>query len=320
RADDRVRITAQLIDASADTHVWAEHYDRELADVFAVQDDITHAIVAAIAPEYLSAEKRRAARKPARNLDAWDNFIRAYFHLSRFTRADHEAGIEAINRAIELDPLGAGHHALLAVLQTMLAFYGWGRSRAEVRHKAREAAEVALGLDDRDALVLRAMGMVNMYERRTEEAVHYFERAVEIDPHEAENYALIGNALGLAGDYEGAVERVEQALKLSPRDTFMSTWYNHLAMAAVAANRDADAESWARATIERGPPGFPGGYRTLAVALAHLDRIEEARGALARLRELLPDVSVAELREALPITHPEHLERYLDGLKKAGLV
>jgi adenylate cyclase len=318
RAGDQIRITAQLIDAVADRHIWAEHYDFEMKDVFEIQDKITSTIATAIAPEYLSAEKQRAERKPVRNLDAWDHYVRAYWHFSRFTHADNELALELIGRAIELDPHGAGHHGLLATILNVRTLYGWSESRADTVAAAREAAETAVALDDRDARALRALGMVNLYDRRTDAAVHYFDRAIDRDPFEAENHALLGNAWGAAGNYEEALRHVEYAVALSPRDAFLNSWYSHLAMAAVAAGRDTEASDWARKTITENPR-FPGGYRSLAAAHGHLGELPEAQAALATLLRLLPGLTLTDLRDRLPLVDPAHLERYLEGLRKAGL-
>ena len=200
READYVRITAQLIDATSDKHVWAESYDRELADVFAVQDEITQNIAASVSPEYVSAEVRRARGKEARNLDAWDIYLRAYWHLSRFTKEDNEEVKRLCRQAIELDPRGAGHYGLSAIAHAMDALYGWGPSRGESLGAAREMAEAAVALDDRDARALRALGIVAMYERRSDEATYNFRKAIDLDPHEAENRALLGYTLGLAGE------------------------------------------------------------------------------------------------------------------------
>ncbi len=318
RAGNRVRITAQLIDAASDKHVWAERYDREMTDVLEVQDEITRNIVASIAPELLSAEIYRVRRTAARNFDAWEIFMRAYWHLSRFTEADIAEARRLCAEAIELDPNGAGHHGLLAVTHVMDALYGWGRSWAASMGQARETAQTAVGLDDHDSLALRSLGLVNLYERRHDDAAHDFQRAIDLDPHEAENFALLGSALALAGDYDAGRERIAYAIRLSPRDIYLATWYNNLGMAAIAAGQDEDAVEWAN-LVARHNPRFPGGHRTLAAAYGHLGRQADARAALDKLLELLPGLTIAQLKERLPFKHLDDLERYLDGLRKAGL-
>ena len=164
----------------------------------------------------------------------------------------------------------------------------------------------------------RALGMTDLYQRQTEAAIHNFERAVDRDPHEAENHALLGNAWGAAGNYEEALRHVEYAVALSPRDAFLNSWYNILAMAAVAVGRDAEAVEWAKKTIAENPQ-FPGGHRSLAAAYGCLGELTEAKAALETLLELLPGLTIADLRERLPVAIPDQLERYLNGLRAAGL-
>jgi TolB-like protein/Flp pilus assembly protein TadD len=318
RVGDRIRITAQLIDAALDRHVWAERYDLKSNDVFEVQDNITSMIATTIAPEYLSAEKQRVERKVDRNFNAWDCYVRAYWHLSRFTRTDLEQAEELSRKAIELDPGGAGHHGLLAIILNIVALYGWTNHRERALEEARAAAETAVKLDDRDSRALRALGMVDLYERHTDAAIYNFRRAIDCDPYEAENHALLGNAYGSAGDFDAALTHVEYAITLSPRDAMVHTWYSNLAMSAVAAGRDREAVDWALKTIQQSKQ-FPGGYRSLAAASALLGELSDARQALATLLELIPDLTVSDLRERLQIADPDHLERYLEGLRIAGL-
>jgi TolB-like protein/two-component SAPR family response regulator len=318
RVGNRVRITCQLIDASADKHVWAQRYDRELEDVFAVQDEITTNIVTSIAPEYLWAEKQRTKKMEPRNFDAWDNFIRAYWHMSRFTREDNAAARLACEQAIELDPHGSGQYGLLSVIHTMDALYDWSASSEDSFRAAREAAETAVNLDDRDSMALRTVALVHMHARETEAAVYNIRRAIDLDPSEAENYAVLGGILGVTGDYDAALEHIQYALKISPRDAFVTTWYNSLAMSAIAAGKDEEAVRWAARGIQERPQ-FPGNHRNMAAAYGLLGRGDEARVELAIVRTLLPHMDVREFRDRLPFPNPLHLERYLDGLAVAGL-
>ncbi len=316
---DRVRITAQLVDAISDKHIWAEKYDRELEDVFKVQDEITQSIVTSVAPEYLSAEMRRARRKEVRNLEAWDAFMRGYWHLMRFTRDDNSAAQSLLRKAIDLDSRQANYHGLLAVTHLMDGFYGWSESRPASLREARESAERALALDDQDTLALRSIGLVHFFSKNHDVALGYYERAVAANPNEAENRALLGAALGVAGDYDAALEQIETAFRLSPRDVHIATWYGSLAIAAFVAGRDEEAAEWAGMAVQANPQ-FPSGHRTLAASYGNLGRITEAAAAREKLQELLPDLTIAQLRESLPyFKHPDDLERYLDGLRRAGL-
>ena len=319
KSGDRVRITAQLVDAIVDKHIWAEIYDRELEDIFQVQDEITQSIVTSVAPEYLSAEMRRAQRKEVRNLDAWDAFMRGYWHLLRFTKDDNAAAQRLVRKAIDLDSRQANYHGLLAVTHVMDAFYGWSESRDASFRVALENAERGLALDDQNTLALRSIGLVHFFSKNHDVALSYYERAVASNPNEAENWALLGAALGVAGDYDAALDRFEIAMRLSPRDVHITTWYNYLAVAAFIVGRVEEAAQWSVKTNQSNPQ-FSGGYRTLAASYGVLGRLTEAEAAREKLQELLPHLTIEQLRESLPyFKDPDDLERYLDGLRRAGL-
>ena len=319
KVDDRIRITVQLIDAKVDKHVWAERYDREFKDLFEVQDEITENIVASVAPEYLSAEFQRVRKRDAPNLQAWDAFMRGYWHLLRFTVDDNAEAQRLLRKAIELDQRQANYHGVMAVTHVMDALYGWGESRDASFRDALASAERGLALDDRDSQALRSIGLVHFFSKNHGLALGYYERAVAANPNEAENRALLGAALGVAGDYDAALEQFETAMRLSPRDTHMATWYGYLSIAAFVAGLDEEAADWAGKAVEANP-GFPGGHRTLAAAFGLLGRADEAKRAAEKLRELLPHVTIAQLRQNLPyFKEADGLERYLEGLRRAGI-
>ena len=319
KSGDRIRISAQLIDARADKHVWAERYDRELKDVFEVQDEITESIVAAAAPEYLSAEFQRAQRSGDSNFEAWDAFMRGYWHLQRYSKEDNEAAKRFLHKAIELDRNKANYHAVLAVTHLIDGLYGWGPSREESLRRGLEIAERGLALDDQEAQAIRALGLIHFFSKRYADARSYYERAVATNPFEAENHALLGASLGVDGDYDSALSAFETAFRLSPRDVHAPTWYNYLAIAAFIVGRDEDAADWARKTIQENPK-FPGGHRTLAAAYGALERFDEAEGAAEDLRELLPHITIAQIRQSIPyFKDPDVMDRYLEGLRRAGI-
>ena len=182
--ENRLRITAQLIDAIADKHIWAERYDRELKDLFQVQDEITQSIVTSVAPEYFSAELRRAQRKEERNLGAWDAFMRGYWHVLRFTKDDNAAAQRFLSEAIDLDSHRANYHGMLAVTHVMDAFYGWSESRDASFRVALESAERGLALDDQNTQALRSIGLVHFFSKNHTLALSYYERAVAANPNE----------------------------------------------------------------------------------------------------------------------------------------
>ena len=316
---DRVRITSQLIDAIADKHIWAERYDRKIEDIFDLQDEISQSIVSSVAPEFLSAEMKRAQRKETRSLDAWDSYMRAYWHFMRFTQHDIATAQELLGEAIAQDPNQANYHGLLAVTYALQVFYGWSESREQSLRNALESAERGLALDDQDAQVIRSAGLVHFFMKNHDVALGYYQRSVEANPYDAESRALLGAGLGVAGDYDAALDQFEAAIRLSPRDLHIATWYQYMGIAAFVAGRDEEAAEWSVKAIQSNPQ-LPAGHRTLASVYGNLGQFAEAVVAREKLLDLQPDLTISQLRENLPyFKKPEDLERYLEGLRKAGV-
>ena len=318
KAGSRVRITAQLIDAPTSHHVWAERYDRDLKDIFAVQDEITENIVTAIGPEFLSAEMRRAQRRDVRSLDAWDYIMRAAFHHSRYRKEDVAEAQRLLRKAIEIDPFNAEGFCLLAFTHLMQVQFGWSESADKSIQEAAKAAENAVAIDDRDAWAHTALGLVDLISRRHDDAIRRLKRAVQLNPSLANAYGALGQALTLAGECAEAVEQINKAIRLSPRDPFLVYWFGHLSMAAFAEGHYDVACQWGAKVLQENP-SFPGGHRLMAAIYGQLGRIEEAQAALKELLLLMPGMTIDDVRKQVPFKNPNHMERYLDGLRKAGL-
>ena len=318
KAGDQVRVTAQLIDAGSGRHVWAEQYDRQLDDVFAVQDEITFNIVAGLAQELLSAEMHRAWRRKAPNPGARDCYMHGLWRYGRFTADDNAEAMRLARQGIELDPNDANCYALLGFALHMEFMYDWGDDRWRSIREAHEAALRSVALDDHDSMGYRCLAIMELYLKRHDEALRSIEKAVDLNPNDADGFAIMGGTLGCAGDYEGARANVEKAIRHSPRDPFLASWYNHLAHAAAVAGRHEEAVDWAHRLLQA-RPHFPAGHRVLASSLSHLGRREEANSELRALLALLPDLSLADVQLTVPIKDPDAMERYLDGLRQAGL-
>ena len=319
RSKDGLRVTARLTDIESLQQIWAERYDVPFDQVFEVRDDIALSIVTTVAPEFLTAEMRRTGRLEPRNLDAWDQFIRGYWHMLRFTRTDNKTAQRLLASAIETDPQQANYYGLLAVTHLMDGLYGWSENRDRSLELSLQSAEQGLALDEHDSLVLRSIGLVHFFSKRHSVALQYFRRAVAANPGDAESLALLGASLGVNGDYEGSRTKFEEAMALSPRDEHIATWYNYLAIAAFVDGQYEIAADWSRKTILANPQ-FPGGYRSLAANAGLLGNLEEARSARERLESLIPGISLAQLEESLPyFIEDDTLQRYLDGLRASGI-
>jgi adenylate cyclase len=318
RAGNRVRITAQLIDASSGHHLWADRYDRELADVFAVQDEIAQSITGAIAPGILSAEIQHAQRKDPAQLDAWDRTMRAHGHIRRFTREDLAEGRRLLADAIALDPSNSMAFSDLAFARHFEAVFGWGDGPAESHAQLGEAARKAVAADDSDAMAHTALAIYDLFSGRHEEARRRLNRALDLDPNSVFARGYLGASYGFGGDYGAALPHLEEALRLSPRGPLLVIWHVCRGWAALTAERYEEAVDFATQASEANPE-FPDIYAVLAAANGQLGRATAARGALDELLRRMPALTASDERLNRPFARGADRERFLEGLRKAGI-
>jgi adenylate cyclase len=318
KSGNRIRVTAQLVEAETGNHVWAERYDRDLADIFAVQDEITERVVAAIEPELYTAEHVRSQSKPPDSLDAWECVIRALSLIGQGTRDENTEAEALCRRAIAIAPSYARAHSLLA--WALLRRSLWSGDFQTVVPEVSAETQTALALDDRDPWAYFAPGMLQARLRRFGEAVRSARRALELNPNFALAHAFLATTLANQGASQEAISGAEHALRLSPRDRPVGV-YASMAMANVhfTAGRYAECATWARNVIEKGP-GYLAGHIFLTAALAlegDPTAAAEARDTLVRLR---PEFSLAWMTENLPMpVTGEMAERQREGLRKAGV-
>ncbi len=289
---------------------WGEIFesDRSLGPV---TSRITSAVV--------NAEFARVQTLPDADCSAWDFYIKALQHVSRYSEADILAARDLGERSVSLNPHFADAHSMIAVSYIYEGIYGWsGRSLDMSLDDARRHIQDAQHLDPNDPSVVRCAGLVQLYSKNLEAAELYFIRARELDFFDPENHAVLGLAYGVQGQYDSARESLEFALSLSPRDHFLATWCSHLALSAALAGQDTDAISWAEKCLVMNPY-FPGGYRSLAVGLARQGNLEAAQRAAQDLHNLLPGLTIADVRERLPLQDNEARASYLDALHTAGI-
>jgi adenylate cyclase len=316
KSGNRIRVTAQLVEAATGNHLWAERYDRDLADIFAVQDEITERVVAAIEPELYAAEQVRSQNKPPDSLDAWECVIRALSCIGQGPRDQNTEAEALCRRAIAIAPGYGRAHSLLA--WALLRRTTWSGDLRTVVPEISAGTQTAVALDDRDPWAHFAQGTLFLRLRRSAESARALRRALELNPNFALAHALLGNSLSLQGAYQEAVASAEHALRLSPRDRLVGT-YASLALVQVhfAAGRYSECVSWARNTIEKSPEWL-GGHSFLTAALAiegDLAAAAEARDELLRLR---PEYSLTWMTENTLQTG-ELAERLCEGLRKAGV-
>ena len=314
---NRVRITVQLIDVATGSHVWAERYDRELADVFAVQDEITEAIVAAIEPQLYAAEHFRARRKAPENLDAWELVMRALSHFWRMTREDNTAAQQLLEQAIAIDPNYAQALAVLAVSRTFGARMGWEDTQASAEF-AERAGLTAIRADGEDPWAHVALGAAYSYLGRIEDALACYETAISLNPSFSLAHGYYALVLSWNGRFREGAEAARRALNLSPHDPFSAIFYGVAAYAAYVERDYAEAIRLSRESI-RLRADFVGGYRVIVAAAGMADDKELAKVMLPELHRVHPDISLAWVAQQLPLPLVEEREHFLEGLRRAGL-
>jgi len=316
KSGNRIRVTAQLVEAETGKHVWAERYDRELADIFAVQDEITEAVTIAIAPAIADAEQQRAMRKPPGSLDAWAAYQRGLWHLGKYTRNDDALAEKFFQQAIDLDPTFSGAYGGLAMAQGQAADLhtpGQPETMSSIEALARRA--VALDGADADArsLLSNALWRRADYEGALAEA----ERALAMTPNLASAHDMLGAALTFSGRPRDGVAALERSIRLDPRDPRSAHRLNRLALGLYFSGEYVAAVEVAKRAI-RSYPDFPLSYRWLAAALGQQDRTEEAGKALEKAIAVSPSSFDMYVRRRVPWMRPEDHAHMLEGLRKAG--
>ena len=313
---NRVRITAQLIDATTGAHLWAERYDRELTDIFSLQDEITQSVTAAIEPKLMEAESVHSQGRSPENLAAWDLVMRAVAHFWRMTTAESEAAIDMLRLAVQRYPNYAPAQSMLSFALLVSDLVGWAPA-GKPYQLAAELAHRAAELDDNDPWAHLALGYLAFTARQTDDAVREFQRALNLNPNFATAYGYLGWAVVFDGRHEEAIAYFQQAFRMSPHDPLIAFFYAGMCAAHYFARRFDEAVEWGRKSIQQ-RPGFIPGHRILCASLAQAGRTDELHAAMGHIRELQPNISIAWLEEHVPYT-PRAIAHYLDGMRKAGV-
>jgi adenylate cyclase len=318
KSGGRVRVTAQLIQADTGHHLMAERYDRDLTDLFEVQDDIATAIVGAIEPELLRSERDRVASRPQRSQDAYDLYQRGLWHHYRHSRADNIDAQTLFRHALAIDAQYEQAIASLAIVVCNAASLGWVEHPERNYVEAYELAQHAVGLDARYPGAHFALGLICMWTSRFDRAVSEFREAIHLNPSFAAAYVLLGQMLTYDGRAEEAIPLAEKGISLSPYDPRLFAWLVALAGAHYQLRHYPHAveiglRSWA---LNR---NWPFGLRYAVAGLAQLGRVAEAQAALADLRHRGPSLSFVEANLQRTYRDGAGIDHILDGLRKAGM-
>ena len=316
KAGNRVRIAAQLVDATTGAHHWAQNFDRDLDDIFELQDDITQSVTAAIEPKLVAAEGSRFQSRSPQDLSAWDLVARAMEHFGRMTTSESETAIKLLRSTVQRYSDYGPAHSLLAFALLVSSHMGW-IPESDHYSDAAELARRAAQLDNEDPWAYLALGYLAFTNRQTDEAVRAFKKALELNPNFATAHGYLGSALALDGRSDEAIRYLELALRLSPHDPMKANFYSGMSAANYLAFRYDEAVEWGRnATMER--PGLITGWRILSASLAQAGRTEEAKEAMATLRKLQPNLSIAWIEQHVPYTE-RAMPHFIEGMRKAGL-
>jgi adenylate cyclase len=319
RAGDSIRVTAHLIETATGQVLWADRYDRRMEGLFEVQDAITLMIAASIEPQIGTAERSRLERRTPRDMHAWDLFQLGTRHLYKATRQDNLEAQRLLAMAIEHDGELAQAHAHLsyAILLSMLYFDA--EPDEERLDEALKLARRAMELDDRDAMVRFVHGRVLLARRNYGDALDELEQAVELNPALAIGFCGVGDSLAYEGRYEEAFPYFQRAIELSPHDPQRWAFHAYRALAHLLARQFQLAASWARKAT-RIPNCHYWPYAHRVSALGHLQADDEIDNAVEELKRRKPDFTCALARRRLfYIKDPRQIELYLAGLRRAGV-
>ena len=315
-AGDRIRVTGQLIDAPTAKHIWADRYDRMLDDIFAVQDEITGNVVAAIEPHIYAEEGYRAAQRPPDSIDAWGLVVRAMGLIRRIGRREMEEAQELLHRAIAIDPGYARAHAMLAwAVWWGTLSYAWPDT-AEGYARAARHAEEAVRLDPAEPWARMILGLSYSNAGQHGRALAELRAALDLNPNSSMGRTALGWALLRAGEGEEAVEETRRALKMSPLDSYAGIYSSVHGLALLGTRRFEEALPHLRAAVAAFAE-YPGHYNTLISCCGHLGLLEEARAFIAARERVAAPLQLSVVRRMLDGF--AHQAIFVEGLAKAGV-
>lgn len=313
KGSNRVRVTTQLIDTVSGAHVWAERYDRELSDVFAVQDEITASVAGMIEPALAEAEQQRVLRKPPERLDAWEAYQRGLWHFQRYGAEDNRTAQAFYRRAIELDPgFAPAHYGYAFAVQWDIWHYS-GRPFSDVGQVCLSEARLAVSLDDKDAMAHAILAHMLMWCSEWEAAIAEARIAHTLNPNSAFVISMLGCVLGFGGYRTEAIDRLRQAMRMSPHDPLTWLWTQWMAAIRFWSRDFAGALETSRQVIHL-RPGFAPAYHVAAVSLAYLGQLEDARATMDRAHAEFGS-NFQRYSERPPWIRPEDYAVRVEGLR-----
>lgn len=311
KAGDRVRITSQLIDAHTGGHLWAERFDRQLTDIFALQDEVTQKIVSSLAVKISQDERKRLVRKGTNNMEAYDYALRGLEYFSKFMKKANAQARRLFEKAIKLDPQYALAYSLAGRTHMMDWSFGWSQDANSIE-LAFELAQKALRLDDTLNIAFRTAGEVYLWKKQHDKAVSYLRKAIDLSPNDADGYYGLSNVLNWAGQADEAGDLIRTAMRLNP---LYPAWYLWPLGHAHFLNREYTEVIDVLTELLRHNPNFLPAHAYLAVTYDELGRNQEAAKHASRFRQETPHTTLDDWKLRLPYKDRAILERFLETLQ-----
>jgi TolB-like protein len=315
RAGEDIRINAQLVDTGNGRQLWAERYDGTMTDVFALQDEVARQIIGSLVPQLSSADVDQLKPVHEASPEAYDLLLQGLGHMRRYSPEEVSLARDYFLRAIEVDPGYARAYANVGLTYGLPVEYGWSQSMEEDLANAQKYAKKAVELDSNLSVVYGSLAMTYMTLRDLDRALDAIDKALEIDPNYADGYTVGAHIRTYAGEFERATYMIERAARLNPRYSFNEV--------QVMGNLDYLQGRYEEAAVHyedvlRRNPQMPMGRKWLAATYARLGRKQDAQWEVEETLMIMPDFSVSREAETIPIRQPEHLEKYIEGLRMAG--
>ncbi|WP_282608811.1 tetratricopeptide repeat protein [Pelagibius sp. Alg239-R121] len=319
KAGTRARISIQVVDAETENSVWSERFDRDMVDIFDLQDEISETVSARIESELGLTEQRKAERRPHKNLGAWDLYQLGVAQFYKFTPEANLKSQELLRKSLELDPEFSSAYSRLAYAIVLSMVYFDAPPDQTVMDEALVAAKRAIELDDQDANGYFTIGRVHLARCEYSLAIDALEHAVELNPCLAVVYCGLGDSLAYEGRLDEAIEQFEMAIRLSPHDPFRWAFYSYRSLAHLFRGEIQDAVLWARKSVQI-PNAQYWASAHLVAALGHLGDEEQIKSAVGQLKKTKPEFSIDFAREHLfYLKQADQIETYIEGLAKAGI-
>ncbi|UCE52287.1 MAG: tetratricopeptide repeat protein [Desulfobacterales bacterium] len=320
KSGDRLRITAQLIDALNGHHLWSERYDRKTGDLFDLQDEITKKIVVSLQVELTSGEQARVFAKSTDNLDAWCYGVKGNYLLDKFNKEDNIKARELLEAAIKLDPEHVLAYVWLGATHSVAAAYGWSESPVDSFKRAHELAQKALTLDDKSAAVHILLGTIFLAQRDHDKAITEGNRSISLAPNLSIAHAHFAATMFFSGRFQEAIALTEKAMRLSPY--YPAFYLSPLARSYAFLGRYEEAIATSKQLYDRSRRGdYPEEWALIHLAGLYVafGRQDEARHLIAEALKINPSLSLEFFKQSQPFKNTEHMKREIEALKKAGL-